>query len=168
MKDLFLFPIMIAVIAFGFFVITKVDRFISESQRQIDDEKRNFKNQIRIAADNPALLNRILSVLEDCSETKPHIALFLSTGKPNLILEKLINEQLDIVLLSEISEEIPDDNYKFIQITAHNKDLIIPSLGLQIENNDDESDIFLVWKKKFRSKDRDRIIFAIQNEFCNQ
>lgn len=168
MKDLFLFPVMLAVIVFGYFIVTRIDRFITENQRLIDEENRNARSKIRIAAENPVLLDCIACALNNCSEAEPHIAFFLTTGKPNRIMERLNEEQADIVLLTEENAVKTDDQYKTINICCKNRTTAGSAYGLHIENTDSFTPLQIVWKKKHKSKDRDRVIFAIENECGNQ
>ena len=166
MKDLFLIPIMLATFAFGYYIMTKVDTFINENQRLIAAENRKSQYQIRIAAESPMLLDSVASALENCSEADPHIEFFLSSGRAHHLLEKLLNEQIDILLLTEEHAEQLDQQYESVLIPYQRTTMQANTLGLPVENLDEEVWINVVWKKGLKSKKRDRVIFALENEHC--
>ena len=39
--------------------------------------------------------------------------------------------------------------------------------GLSVENVDEEKWAFVVWNKSIQSKSRDRVLFAIEAEYCS-
>lgn len=166
MKDLFLIPIMLAVFAFGYYIMTRVDRFIEGNQRLIAAENRSSRCPVRIAAESPMLLNSIASALESCSEADPYIEFFLSSGRSSRLLEKLAQEQIDILLLTEEHAKQLEPQYASILIPYEKVKSFPSSLGLPVENLDEESRIGVVWKKNLKSKNRDRVIFALENEHC--
>ena len=91
MKDLFLIPIMLAVFVFGYFVMAKIDSFIEENRRLIHAENRQNRAHIRIAAESPMLLDSIAVQLTSYSRANPFVEFFLSSGKAELILQKLMD-----------------------------------------------------------------------------
>lgn len=165
MKDQLLIAIILAGFAFGYYIIAKVDRFIDETQRLIANETRDRQSKVRIAAENPMLLDAVVPALEDCSNADPHLAFFLSRGRASRILEKLWEEQVDIVLLSDAHDRPPDNRYASLRVPC-DKSAAPIVLGLPVENLDEDPYIRVVWKKELRSKDRDRVIFALENECC--
>lgn len=166
MKNLLLVLIMVSISAFGYLVVTRLDRFFEENQRLIAREKRKGQSRVRIAAENPALLNGVAPALQSCSDADPHIAFFLSSGKAGRILEKLQAEQIDIVLLEEgYSGEI-DEKWEMLMVTGEKAEMAASCFGLPIEDIDPAAKIRVVWKKERKSKDRDRVIFAMENDHC--
>ena len=101
MKDLFLIPIMLAVFVFGYFVMAKIDSFIEENRRLIHAENRQNRAHIRIAAESPMLLDSIAVQLTAYSRANPFVEFFLSSGKAERILQKLMDGTLDIAILAE-------------------------------------------------------------------
>lgn len=166
MKDLFLIPIVLAVFAFGYYIMTKLDRFIEENQRLIMAENRNGQCKVRISAESPALLASVAPALESCSNAAPHIAFFLSSGKKTRLLEKLRAEQLDIVLLVKDHAEELGEEYASVLIPYERTETSVSCLGLPVEDLNEGSWIQVVWNKSTKSKDRDRVIFALENEPC--
>lgn len=164
MKDLFLIPILLATFAFGYYVVAKFGDFIDENQRRIAEGNRNGQCQIRIAAENPVLLDSIAPALESCSESAPYIAFFLSCGQTKHLLDKLLNEQIDILLMPEDSSEPLAPQYASALIPYEKAAVYTTSLGLPVENTDEEKQIRVVWKKTLKSKNRDRVIAALEME----
>lgn len=166
MKDLVLILIVLAMFVFGYFVMVKVDFFIEENQRLIKNENRNGKSKVRIAAENPMLLDSVASALECCSNAETHIAFFLSSGKKTRLLEKLRSDQIDIVLVVEDCTQQLGKEYAFLRIPYEKTEASISCLGLPVEDLDEGSWIQVIWNKKTKSKDRDRVIYALENEHC--
>ena len=166
MKDYLLIPMMLAVFVFGYYIMTRVDRFIEENQRLIAEENRNGRCAVRIAAENPMLLNSIAAVLENCSEADPYIEFFLSSGRCNRLLAKLADEQIDILLLTEEHAEQLEQQFTSIFIPCEKTPSIPSAIGLSIENLYEDVRIGVAWKKRKKLKNRDRVIFALENEYC--
>lgn len=166
MKDLFLILIVLAGFAFGYYIMTKVDRFIEENQRLILDESRNGQRKVRIGAESPMLLDSVTSALDSCSNADVRIAFFLSSGKKTRLLEKLRAEQIDIVLVAEDRTEQLGREYASLRIPHERNATSVTFLGLPVEDLNEDSWIQVVWNKRTKSKDRDRVIFALENEHC--
>ena len=166
MKDWFMIPLVLAVFAFGYYVMKKVDLFIEENQRLIAAENLNSSCGVHIAAENPMLFNSIASALEHCSEADPYIEFFLSSGRSHRLLEKLAEEQIDILLLNEEHAKQIEPQFASILIPYVKAKTFGSTFGLPIENLDEESGICVVWKRNKQSKNRDRVIFALENEHC--
>lgn len=164
MKDLFLILILLATFAFGYYVVIRFGDFIEENQRLIAEGNRNNHCKIRIAAETPMLLHSVASALESCSESAPHIEFFLSSGRANCLLDKLINERIDILLLADDNTDSLGQQYASVLIPYKKKKLLVNSLGLSVENHDEEKWIRVVWKKSLKSKNRDRVVAALEIE----
>lgn len=164
MKDLLLIPVLLATFAFGYYVMARLDHFIEENQRLIDDENRSGQSKIRIAAESTALLDAVAAVLEDCSNADPHLQFFLSRGRTSRILEKLLEEQIDIVLLGDGHGEQLDRRCSSLRIPCGRTAASTEIFGLPVEELEEDAYIRVVWKSGLRSKDRDRVIFALENE----
>lgn len=166
MKDLFLIPILLATFAFGYYFVAKFGDFIEENQRLIAEGNRKGQCQIRIAAENPRFLDSIVPALESCSESAPHIEVFLSSGRISRLLDKLMSERIDILLMPEVCTEPLDHQYASVLIPCEKTKMIRTTLGQTVENPDEEKWIRVVWKKTRQSKNRDRVIFALEMEHC--
>lgn len=147
MKDLFLILILLATFAFGYYVVVRFGDFIEENQRLIAEGNRNSQCKICIAAENPMLLNSIASALESCSESAPHIEFFLSSGQINRLLDKLINERIDILLLPDDCTEPLGQQYASVRIPYEKTKMLVTTLGLTVENLDEENGFVLFGKR---------------------
>ncbi len=166
MKELLLIPIMMAVFAFGYFVTVKVDAFIEENRRLIEQENRKNHSQIRIAAESAVLLDSVAAQLEACSAANPYLEFFLSTGKAERILQRVLDGTMDIALMTEEKADNIGDSYGTLRIPCHTGIVIFPMLGLPVENLDEENRICIVWNKAVQSKSRDSVLSAIEAEYC--
>jgi len=167
MKDFFLITIMLAVFVLGYFVMKKIDSFIEENRRLIHAENRQNRTHICIAAESPMLLDSIADQLAAYSRANPFIEFFLSSGKAERILQKLMDETLDIAILTEDTNRSLNEHYGQIRIPYRTGEVLSTALGLPVENMDEENYVFVVWNKSIQSKFRDRILFVIEAEYCS-
>ena len=79
------------------------------------------------------LLNSIASALESYSESAPHVEFFLSSGQINHLLDKLINERIDILLLADDSTEPLGKQYASVRIPYEKTKMLVTTLGLTVE-----------------------------------
>lgn len=165
MQDLFLIPMMLAIVVFGYFVVKKVDRMIAENQQVITTEKRRGQCKVRIAAETPFLLDAITATLEQCSNAAPHLQFFLSSGRASRLLEKLSAEQIDILLLSESDCPQANGPYQYLALPWTGGAPAVQLHGIPVEPSQEHPSVWLVWNKRQKSKDRDRVIFALENNF---
>lgn len=166
MKDLFLIPVLLGIFAFGYYVVVRVDRYIAENQRRIAAENRSGQTPVHIAAESPALLASAAPALKHCSDADPHLAFFLSSGHAERLLEKLLEERIDIVLLTDETAKGLGGDFASLCVPCEQTNAPVnrcaPSAGAP-----EESVRFrVVWKKSAKSKDRDRVLFALENEHC--
>lgn len=168
MRELLLIPVVLAAFVFCYFVMAGVDRFVEDSQRLITDGNRDGRSKVRIAAENPALLEAVGTALEQCSRAGPHLEFFLSSGSRERILGKLMAEQVDIALLADPDRAETEEQYSSLRIPGSRAAGQVRVLGLPVEDLDGEHCIRVMWKRDLSSKDRDRVIFALENEFCGQ
>lgn len=166
MKDLFLILIVLMTFAFGYYGMIKFGDFIEENQRLIAKGNRSGQCHVRISAENPMLLSSIAPALESCSESAPYIEFFLSSGRIPRLLDKLKNERIDILLLMASSAESLDQQYASVLIPYEKTKMLTTTPGLPVENPDEDKWIRVVWKKSLKSKNRDRVIAALEIEHC--
>lgn len=163
MEDWFLIPTMAAVFAFGYFVVRRLDAYILENQQRITEGVHQNRRCIRIAAETSCLLDDISEALEDCSGAIPYMEFFLSSGSRSRLLGRLSDGTLDIALLRETDpRELPPE-CRFARI-PHRSARSVSSFGLSLKEEDQGSCTLLVWNREIPSRDRDRVIYMIENE----
>lgn len=86
--------------------------------------------------------------------------------KRRATMHKLINERIDILLLADDSTEPLGKQYASVRIPYEKTKMLVTTLGLTVENPDEEKWIRVVWKKSLKSKNRDRVITALEMEHC--
>lgn len=150
MEDWFLIPTMAAMFAFGFFLVRRLDAFIAENRQRIAEEEHRNSRCIRICAESSGLLEDISAALEDCSHGIPYMEFFLSSGPRGPLLGRLLNGSLDIALLWDACPESLPPECRWVRI-PHS------SCPEEAES------ILLVWNRELPSKDRDRVVYMIEN-----
>ena len=161
MKTLALILIILIVMLFGSFVVTKFNIFIKKNHRLIYMENRHNKTHIHIAAESRTLLNSVLAHTNLSSHT--FIEFVLSSGKAEHLLQKIIEGRLDIVILTEKNIHLLNEPLKKTKIPCRDIGVTFKAIDLMNDRNEDKC-AFTVWNKCKKSKDRDRVLFAIEAE----
>lgn len=163
MKDLALILIMLASFILGYFLMVKIDSFIEENRRLTHTGNRRNRVYIRIAAGSPTLLDSISEQLAAYSRADPLVEFFLSSGKTERILQKLMAGAVDIAVLEEdaFSLREPFAMFRIPLRTA------VPLSMVSVKNIGEEKWACVVWNKSMQSKARDRVLFAIEAEYCS-
>lgn len=147
MKFVFLLPALLALLTLAYYAVTK---------RRFNGAGLHRQKQLRLASESPALLASVASAMEHCSDEEPHISFLLSSGSAEQLLEKLMNGQLDIVLMSSDSSGQPGEDFDFI---------LIPRDKAQNADSPENTQVMVLWKKSCSSKSREHFVFALENEY---
>lgn len=166
MKDIILLIVTLAAFAFGYFVVKKVDDFIAENRRLIASCNRLNSCTIRIAADTPMHLDSAASALEYCSTINPFMEFSFSSGNVNRLLQRLSNGTIDIAILSEDNANNLGKEFVYTRIPHLAEQKIVTMLGLPVKSISEEQCVYLVWNKTISSRNRDRVLFYLENEHC--
>lgn len=165
MQDVILICTTAAVFLFGFFVMKRVDDCIAENQRAIEEENRKNKTLIRIATENPMLVDSIAPAMESCSWSNPYVTFSVSTGRINHMLQRLREGTVDLLLLAEDTAEELHPEFPSLKIPCHVYQITAGESGLPIEDMEDQSAIVVLWNQAISSSARDRVVFALNNDF---
>lgn len=149
MKDLVMIAATLAVIAFGYLVMKKIDYWI----RSQISARNKHRRQILIGAKKRELFDFAAAVLALHNDD---IALNLTfrRGSVKNLLRQLSRGNVDIVLMSE--EDAPLIGKAYSSITINYSD--VP--GFEQKNGK----LRVVWNKNHSLRERDHIIFALENE----
>lgn len=156
MKELVLILLILAVFILGYILMTKSSLFIEGKSRLIP-VPQNRRRRVRIAAENPLLLESVTSALEGA----PRISILPSRGKAEQLMEQLMDEELDLVLLTEQQSQLINDNCTSLLIPYEKKIAHLPD-GI----SENAPQIRVVWKKDTVYLNRDRVIFALEKKYC--
>ena len=165
MKEALLLAVIFATFAFGFYVMKKIDDFIEKNNRLITSMDRMSSRCVRIASENPMFFDVIASTLEHYSNSNPYMDFRLSSSHAKRLLRLLSDGNIDLVLLSEDNAKDLSDPFGCTSISYCPNQKVVTTLGLTVENMDDTGQIIIVWNKAILSKDRDRVLFALENEY---
>lgn len=166
MKDIILLIVTLAAFAFGYFVVKKIDDFIAENRRLIASCNRIDSCTIRIATDNPMHLDSAVSALEYCSTVNPFMDFSFSRGNASRLLQRLSNGTIDIAILSEDNANNLGKEFVCTRIPYFAEQKSITVLGLPVKSISEEQYVYLVWNKTISSRNRDRVLFYLENEHC--
>lgn len=164
MKDLFLIPVMIAIVVLGYYAVKITYSFAKQKQRWRHTANSNGHSCVKIGAENSAMFRCIEAAVKKCSGVKPHIVTTFTNGKKDIMLEKILKEQLDLVLLTQKNDVEQDGRYAFMPIPCVADTSKKKPQDSAAENADSSAEIYLVWKRNKKSRNRDSVIFALENE----
>lgn len=165
MKDMILICSMAAIFVFGYFIMKKIDAFVEENQRAIQEENKKNRCLIRIAAETPLLIPSISHAMEDCSWINPCIEFSVSSGRAEPMLRKLQDGNIDILLLDEETADYFHTEFQSVKIPYRSGSIMDMENGFPIENADEIRSVCVLWNQRITSVNRDRVVFVLCNDF---
>ncbi|MGM9627032.1 MAG: hypothetical protein ACI3V4_02940 [Faecousia sp.] len=168
MQDMIIISTTAAVFLFGFFMIKRFDAFMAENQRAIEEENRKNKSLIRIAAENPMLVDSMAPAMESCSWNNPYVTFSVSVGRTKHMLHRLQEGTVDLLLLDENTAEALHSPFSCVKIPCHMGHMTAGESGLTVEAIEAYSAIVVLWNQAIPSPARDRVVFALSNDFSVQ
>ncbi len=92
----------VATIAFGFFIMRKVDRFLEG--RQPAQKTAPVHGRLRLGLSNPMTVDSVAEILDRFGQRYPDIPVRLFHDKDETLVKALIRDRLDVVFVSEHTE----------------------------------------------------------------
>lgn len=163
MTDVLLILVTLAAFVFGFFVIRKVDVYLEENDRLAASGERISGPCVRIAAENPAYFDAVASALACASDSNPYLDFRFSSAHRNRLLHQISNGDIDIALLLKENTKELDEGLGCAEISDFPQGKAATKLGLNVELTDAKGRLIVVWNKAIASKDRDRVLFVLEN-----
>lgn len=163
MRDLILLAATAAMFVLGGFVMKQVDAFFAE-QDLTGREKQNGGCRVRIAAETPLLLEAASPALAACSDANPYLEFCLSSGSEGCLLRELSQQSIDIALLEWAQIPQADERYGFVRVPCVGNPTGLTVCGLPVKPLERPESFYVVWNRNVRSKNRDRVLFALENE----
>ena len=145
MKELLFVCVVASIIVFGYFVMKKLDAFLSDNRFLIETEMA--ENSLFIALDNPMILDSLMPLFEKFSKTNPNCQLHFLFGNTEDIYDKLNKNRIDFGFI-ENTASANDDTYNCFIISTKQNSIICEKAGCTIEPlNPSGIQIAVVWKK---------------------
>lgn len=163
MKHMILICATLAFFVFGYCIMKKVDAFMAENQRAIEEENRRSRCLIRIAAETPMLVASVAPAMEYCSWVHPYIGFCVSGGRVKRMLQRLQDGTIDILLLTEASANDLHTEFASVKIPYRSGQVMCDETGL---NTEGEPSLCVLWNQTITSPNRDRVVFVLCNDFC--
>lgn len=135
-------PILIFTFAVGFLAVRNLGQFFDETQSRIDVQEHENARKIHIAMESPEMLKAIGAALAVCKDTNPDMELFLGRTVRKQLLQRLSEGSLDIALLeAPCADDLPS---------------VCAAARLSPK-------VYAVWNRQISCKDRDRVLFLMEN-----
>lgn len=166
MKNIILIFVTFASFAFVYIIIKRLNHLLNENRHWISHADTENCSTIRVSAESPDLLASIEPVFASYSANHPRIAIRFGRGTAKQLLEKLDRGNIHIALLSEEHEKyLTSESYFHIHVRP------APNFSNKTVLEDRETAgkhcVCVVWNKTVPSKERDRLLFVLENEQCH-
>lgn len=156
MKYFFIILCAASLLIFGYILMDKLDRFISEINDLNNMNNTNKKCSVNIALESPLLAPSIAGKLESFSKEHPDFEMCFSSGTDKQIRDALACGKSDLgVLLTDSSDSWILDGKKGIKsvlIPLKQSPVFSPALGREIEPLEcGDKNIRIVWNGRNRN-----------------
>ncbi len=149
MKELLLVCAVAAIIAFGYFIMKKLDAFLENNRRLIEAEFA--ENSLFIAFDNPMIIDSLTPLFEKFLKTNPNCQLHFLFGNTEDIYDKLSKNRIDFGFIDNTASG-NDDTCNCIIISTKQNSIFREKTGCTIEPlNPSEIETAVIWKKNSNS-----------------
>ena len=111
MKELWSVCAVVAIIAFGYFIMDKLDAFLANNRRLAEAEIA--ENSLFIVFDNPMILDSLMPLFEKFSMANPNCRLHFLFGNTEDIYDKLNKNRIDFGFIENNSSFV-NSLYAFI------------------------------------------------------
>lgn len=162
MKEAIIVLALFVTFAFGFIVVAKVNKLIEKEKQQIASNRKQNKLKICVAVEWSAPYNRIAPIVKEISAAAPQTDVILVCGEASRISERLSDETVDIALLSKSDIAALDKNCEYVFACYD------VSKNREAATEKTFDGLIIAWNKTAQSKERDRIIFLLQEEINNK
>lgn len=154
MKDFVLLLSTMGMFVLGFFLVKKMDHFLEENAVHAFDGQPGCGTLIRIAAENPALLDSIAPVMEECSDKKHGMEFGVTSAKADKLLQRLWDGSVDFVLLTSESASKAGEKLESV-VLPKSQEHTARVAGLTVHELEKETSVHVFWNPCVSSKYRD-------------
>lgn len=116
-----------ATIAFGFFIMKKVDRFLEGNQQSQRVES------LCIGISNPMTVDGVTEILDRFEQRYPEVPVRLFQDRDEKLVKELVRDKLDVVFVSEATEIPPNEDYVPQAVSLEVRPIYTKYDGLAIE-----------------------------------
>ena len=129
MKELFLVCAVGAVLAFGFFVVKRLDAYLEKNRGKAEEAT---VSRLFVAFENPMILEALVPVFERFSKEYPSCEIRLFCGSAQEINDKINENKVDLGLVQE--EHIFDEeSVSYLRLSLEKEALFCDNVGLPIQ-----------------------------------
>ena len=145
MKELLSVCAVVAIIAFGYFIMDKLDAFLANNRRLAEAEIA--ENSLFIVFDNPMILDSLMPLFEKFSKANPNCQLRFLFGNTEEICDKLNKNHIDFGFI-ENNASVNDGTCNCLMISAKQNSIVWEQAGCAIEPLEpSEIQTAVIWKK---------------------
>jgi len=167
MKNIILIFAILAIFAFSYLIIKKLNRLLNENRHWISAAETGDCSTIRISAEGPNLLNSIEPFFTSYSDTHPHIVIRFGYGNAQALLKKLTRGSIHIILLSEKPAKDLPSNLACFQIPLPHTPIMPHGIDMSDPESIEEAYVYVLWNSSIESHERDRLLFVLENAHCH-
>lgn len=147
----------------GYFAVRNLGRFPESDRRPPEDDIHRNIRKLHIAAEVPAMLDAVSPALSAYSDADPFVEFFLGQASGQTLLQRLSQGTLDIALLAEKQTYDLPAGCTSVRISRAVCSDSRTAAGLYVEHLEESTPICAVWSREIPNKDRDRVLFLMEN-----
>lgn len=165
MRDVILIVTILAMFVLGYYIAKRIDLFIDENQKMLKKEEIRQKQLIQIATENPILLGAVSKSMDYCSNHDSCIEFAICSGRTGRLLKHLEEGTVDLVLLSHDSVSGISTGFEHMELSYY-QDSDTQSMGLPVQNLDEDTRVHVFWNKSVSSPLRDWVLLSLRRDEC--
>ena len=108
-KEIILIGAVMAMFAFGFYIMDKVDHFLNDNYSRL--EVMEHTSALRIAMEDSSIAASLSDLLEEFSKRNPDCDIYFMTGNIHEIQEGLTENNFDLGFVAADCQEIQKEEY---------------------------------------------------------
>lgn len=133
MQNVLLLVAAAVTLAFGWFLMGKLDHFLETNRHMQELELSSGENTLRLGFCNPAVADSITNILEQYSKFYPDVSVRIFCGSEEELLKGLSAGKFDVIFLPENAEIPAHIHYNSKMISLNYTPVMMKYGGLPIE-----------------------------------
>ena len=165
MQDILLIAAVVAVFAFGWYLMGKLDAFLESNRQDQIALLSSSENILRIGFSDPFVADSLSGVLEKYSRIHPSVSAFLFSGTETELMREFFLHKLDMIFLSENASVPEKIRGQVDEISLEHMPVVMQYGGLQIKPiTEGQVQQKVVWEETGTTSKVNRFIQYLKDE----
>ena len=168
MKGIILIGAIVAMFAFGFYIMDKVDHFLNDNYSRL--EMMEHASALRIAMEDSYITASLSDLLEEFSKRNPDCDIYFMTGNIREIRDGLTANDFDLGFVAADCQEIQKEGYSSALIMLERNSLSTAVIDIPIIPIDTTPiKIKVLWKRDLYKRELNQFVELLKqyDKFCD-